>query len=261
LLFALALMGLLWFHVPLKHRQSMICLTVASGVWILQECLWVGRIWYQNFRSHTSKAMSLIQHSSVDGKAEAVDMTLVLKRPWKIQPGQYVYITLPGVSRHHGGFAQSHPYTIAWAEGSEITLLIQRHTGFSNDLFTSSKTAHSSTVVDGPYGHPQLLLDYDKVLFIASGIGIAAHLLAIKSLLEAHENQSARVRRITLIWFLETDGLFCHTNLNTTTDLSRTGRVGQSISTPSPHFRSTTHIYTDTLHNYSYPDQAGAPKL
>jgi hypothetical protein len=41
---------------------------------------------------------------------------------------------------------------------------------------------------------------------MASGIGIVAYLPAIKGLLEAHENQSARVRRITLPWLLETLG-------------------------------------------------------
>ena len=41
---------------------------------------------------------------------------------------------------------------------------------------------------------------------MASGIGIAAHLLAIRHLLQAHEDKTARVRRISLLWFLEQPG-------------------------------------------------------
>jgi predicted ferric reductase len=170
--------------------------------------------------------MSLIKHSS--GSAEAVEVTLTLKKPWNVRPGEFVYLTLPVLGRHHGGFAQAHPYTIAWTDGSDITLLVQRHTGFSNDLFTTPKDL-SSCVVDGPYGYPQLLTGYDKVLFAASGIGVAAHLLNIRALLRAHEDQSARVRRVTLLWFLESPGTFLKAMLPRYTDHDRTRRMGQEV--------------------------------
>lgn len=158
----------------------------------------------------------MVKHSSANRAAEATEVTLTLKKPWNVRPGQYVYLTLPSLRRHHGGFVQAHPYVIAWHDESEITLLIQRHGGFSNDLF-DTHTTPNSIIVDGPYGHDQPLLDYDKVLFIASGIGVSAHLLAIRALLKAHDDQSARVRRVTLLWFLETAGMFSrchHTSLN-----------------------------------------------
>jgi predicted ferric reductase len=207
LLLALALMVVLWFHVPQKHRRSMTLLAVSSGVWLLQESIWLGRLGYQHLRTSSSKGVHIIKHSSTGSSAEAIGLTLSLKRPWIIRPGQYIYITLPGLSRHHGGFAQAHPYIIAWTEGSEITLLIQRHTGFSNDLFITPRLP-SSFIIDGPYGHPRLLSDYDKALFVASGIGVGAHLLAIRELLKAHEDRSARVRRVTLLWFIECIGKF-----------------------------------------------------
>jgi predicted ferric reductase len=210
LLFALALVALLWFHVPLRQRQSMICLAVASGLWIVQGCAWFGRLGYQNFRSRHAKGMRLTKHSC--GSAEATEATMTLKRPWNVRPGEHVYITSPVLGRHHGGFAQAHPYTIAWTDESDIILIIQRHTGFSSDIFTTPKDL-SSFVVDGPYGHPRLLTGYDKVLFAASDIGVAAHLLGIRSLSKAHEDQSARVRRITLLWFLESPGTLSSSNL------------------------------------------------
>jgi predicted ferric reductase len=209
LLFALATIVLLWLHVPLKYRLSTICLTIASAIWIFQESFWLGRLGYRNLRTYSSRTMSLVKYPSADGCIEAIELTLSLKRPWKVRPGEYVYLTMPRLSRRNGGFAQAHPYIIAWTEGADVTLLIERRSGFSNSLFTTPNVASAAVILDGPYGHAQIFSEYDKVLFIASGIGISAHLLAIRELLEAHENQSARVRRITLIWFLETAGMTC----------------------------------------------------
>ncbi|KAF2752664.1 hypothetical protein EJ05DRAFT_505837 [Pseudovirgaria hyperparasitica] len=124
------------------------------------------------------------------------------KKIWQVAPGQYVYISMPGIARHRFGFLQSHPYLIAWQlPNKDLILLVSRQSGFSNDLITS--TPQSTLVLDGPYGSPYNLGHYDKVIFFAQGIGIAAHLLTIKSLLYANNQLTARIRRLILIWFLE----------------------------------------------------------
>jgi predicted ferric reductase len=205
LLLAVAIVVILWFHIPLSSRFNVIVLGVASGMWLIQQVFWLTRLCYRNLGSGSSMVTSFKEYSSHDPSSEGMGITLKLKRPWKVRPGQYVYLTLPNISRHHGGFLQAHPYAIAWMEGSDISLIVQRQSGFSNDVFRATGR-HTSVIVDGPYGQPQQFMCYDKVLFIASGIGVAAHLLAIRDLLEAHENRSARVRRITLLWFLETMG-------------------------------------------------------
>ena len=60
--------------------------------------------------------------------------------------------------------------------------------------------------VDGPYGSVESLEQFDKVFFVASGIGLAAHLLAIRHLIQTHNDKTSRVRRLSLLWFLETEG-------------------------------------------------------
>jgi predicted ferric reductase len=206
LLFALALVGVLWFHIPLENKQASICLGVSIGLWLLQEFVRLTRLSYRNFGSGFSpKAITLSAYPSPSTSPQGMSVTLTLKKPWRVLPGQYVCITLPGLSLRYGSFAQSHPYTIAWSDGVDITLLVQKGSGFSNSIFSSSRSI-SSVIIDGPYGYTQEFKCYDKVLFIASGIGIVSHLLEIKALIEAHEDKSARVRRITLIWFLETYG-------------------------------------------------------
>ena len=62
--------------------------------------------------------------------------------------------------------------------------------------------------MDGLYGSVESLEHFDKVFFVASGIGLAAHLLAIRYLIYAHNEKTSRVRRLSLLWFLETKGQF-----------------------------------------------------
>ena len=62
--------------------------------------------------------------------------------------------------------------------------------------------------MDRLYSDIESLEHFDKVFFIASGIGLAAHLLAIRHLIHAHNEKTSRVRRLSLLWFLETEGQF-----------------------------------------------------
>ncbi|KAF2257699.1 hypothetical protein CC78DRAFT_622409 [Lojkania enalia] len=202
LVFALMLAGTLWWHVPTFRKREITCLGVATAAWLLQHVAWLAGLFYRNSGSRSSNKVAITRFDSLKDSTRSISATVSLKRPWKVSPGQYVYLTFPDIDRHRVGFFQAHPYAIAWVDGSDITLLIQQYDGFSNSLFHSLH-CHSSVIVDGPYGHSQSLNEYDKVLFMASGIGIAAHLLSIKSLLEAHENRTARARRLTLVWFVE----------------------------------------------------------
>lgn len=99
---------------------------------------------------------------------------------------------------------------MAWSDGGsyqvskEIYLLIEGRRGFSRALRQCKDV--SSVILDGPYGKSPPLDRFDKVLLIAHGVGIAAHLLTIRHLLRAHEEQTARVRRVSLTWVLENKG-------------------------------------------------------
>lgn len=205
LVFALALGITLWFHIRPGRTRSTIFLGIAALTWLGQHAMWavllVRRNWGSRFPD--SPVFNCFPSQSA---TQAVQVKILPKRPWKATPGQYVYLTLPKIAPHRLGFVQSHPYMIAWADERSIVLLIERAGGLSDTIFTSPHL-RSSVIIDGPYGHEVPLNGFDKVLFMASGIGIAAHLLPIKRLLEAHEDQSARVRRLTLVWFLESHGI------------------------------------------------------
>jgi hypothetical protein len=118
-------------------------------------------------------------------------------------PGEYVYLTLLSIARHSSSFFQAHLYLIAWylqdsnKASTTITLLIQRCKGFSNALMIIP--SQSSAIVNGPYSQMQSLDEFNKVLFIINRVGIAAHLLSAKYLLEVYKDYSACVHRLSLI--------------------------------------------------------------
>lgn len=237
---ALVLATTMWLHIRLGKNRGTVLLCSLSGFWILQHTGWLALLFYRNSgSSRTNIALTKLG-------TQALDATIVLRRPWDVKPGQYIYLTLPKVNRHRVGFAQSHPYLIAWSEADSLTLLIERDSGFSNSLF-SCPTNSTSAIVDGPYGNPISLDDYDKVLFVASGIGIAAHLLAIRHLVEAHNDRRSRVRRVTLLWFVETPGELPYTRVLHPAKHRRARTMGRSIPADVGEARPAQNIHIGSI--------------
>jgi hypothetical protein len=90
---------------------------------------------------------------------------------------------------------------VAWEEKKNDTqyvyFLVECHKGFSHRFQADTPR---KVYMDGPYGGNIHLRNYDTVLFISRGIGVASQILLIRDLLEAHEKLEAKVRRVTLLW-------------------------------------------------------------
>ena len=204
LLLAVLLVSLLWFHIPIKETRAIAYLVSVSGLWILQQTAWLGYFAYWN----TGSRRSLVKRSICSrGGTKSHVMTLIVltEMSHRIRPGHYVYLTFPGLNGHPLSLLQSHPYVVAWKEGSECSFLIQQGSGLSNDIFKVSQPG-PRVFIDGPYGQAQSFEGYEKVLFLANGIGVAAHFLSIRALIEAEITKSTCVRRISLAWLVETSG-------------------------------------------------------
>lgn len=200
-----ALLVLLWLHTN-RRGIPLICLSISSVLWSLQKLAWLTLLLYRN-RGLSAKHQAWVIPLQRGIGTAAVRLDIEILKPWKVQPGQYVYVTIPQVDRRRLGFLQSHPYIISWSadEGQKryMTVIIEGADGFSQRLIESRRD-NVRIILDGPYGQQTSLYAFDKVLFLACGIGVTAHLLQIRQLLEAHNQSTARVRRITLIWFLYT---------------------------------------------------------
>lgn len=206
---ALLLLGLLWFHFSKSSRFFVAILAVVSGLWLGTQVLWVVSLHYRN-GGFDGSVLSDVQCFQPGGRQiTACRLVVPLRTHCTFKPGQYVYITIP---ERNFGLLQRHPYIVAWVSpdsggsGSMIHLLVECRRGFSRDV-PFCPAGKVSVILEGPYGGTQDLNGYDKVLFMAHGIGIASHLLAISHLLQCHESQKARVRRISLVWVVASEGM------------------------------------------------------
>lgn len=208
---AVAILTLLWLHISIKQSVSTGCLIVATALWFGQRCFWLLRVLWRNVGVGHNSIEAISLHEDADGKVTAVTINIKVKKNWRSLPGQYLYLTLPNQVGTALGCFQAHPYSIVWLDNpvstgtQNIRLLIEVRRGFSNAIRVA-KQAEQRAIVDGPYGISRDLTGYDKILFLASGIGITAHLSHVRDLLAAHRSLKARVRRVSLMWMVDTPG-------------------------------------------------------
>jgi len=166
----------------------------------------VSRFWYRNWvRSKDWARAEIIQHQ------EALELNIKVPRPWRVMPGQFVYVCAPRVS--FSSIFQPRPFSVAfWLEDNKgnstsISLLIKPQKGFTNKLmkYAKDQTSHRRLLIglDGPYGQAIDTRPYCALLLFATGIGVASKIPLIKWALEEHRSRRNAVRRIHLVWQLE----------------------------------------------------------
>jgi NAD(P)H-flavin reductase len=137
-------------------------------------------------------------------KGSVIRVSVVLRKKLTVRAGQYFYLTVPALG--YFGILQAHPYVVAWSSVDEnkhalVHFLIQSRQGFSKRV--RSIGPHTAAILHGPYGGGISMVEFDKVLILANGIGIASQLLHVRELLKAHNSREARVRRISIAWVVE----------------------------------------------------------
>jgi predicted ferric reductase len=201
------------FHLGLARSMFPI---IALSLWCLNAMIRWGRIIYGNVGgTGFSPAQASVNHfydTSKMSSITAVRLTVLLKRPMKILPGQYVYLFLSDMGARRR--FQAHPFVIAWwdnsMEATKISILIEPQNGLSAEL--AARNMIRSVVVDGPYGKDLRLQDFENVILVAKGIGIAGIIPYVRSLTyrrvsKGKEHESYRrgliTRKIDLYWVLE----------------------------------------------------------
>lgn len=226
---SIALLISLWLHVNRNTFNSTV-MAVGSALFLFQRISFYISLLYRNLGSGSSCRASFKRYEQI------IRVEITLKRAWESKSGQFLYLCIPRVRSLGLGIFESHPFMVAWdyagPEGQSTTrkvvLLVQPSTGFTKKLLKDRN--NSFAIVDGPYGNNLYSFkDYDTVLFLANGIGLTGILLSIRHLIVAHNNQTARVRRITLHWLLETKGI-CTLSNNDSANFYRSIRLGERIS-------------------------------
>ena len=102
--------------------------------------------------------------------SDVVEVRLERERIWNINPGQYVLLCLPELSRF-----QWHPFTVSSYIGNRLVLHIRTSSGrWTNALQTAATT---TAYIDGPFGAPaEKFFTYDRTIVIGTGIGITPYI-------------------------------------------------------------------------------------
>ncbi|KAJ8062059.1 hypothetical protein OCU04_009838 [Sclerotinia nivalis] len=190
---------------------------IALSLWSFNAIMRWGKIIYYNFGGvgHSLTPQADIFHFYDDSKTRtvsAIRLTVLLRRPMKINPGQYMYLFLSdmGVRRRF----QAHPFVIAWWDDSlkatKVSFLIEPSNGLTSKLI--GRGSLRSVVMDGPYGKDLRLDNFETVILVAKGIGIAGIIPYVRSLTYRRVNKDKNydsyrrgliTRKIDLYWVLE----------------------------------------------------------
>ena len=137
---------------------------------------------------------------------------MTMSRPIEVKAGQYINLWIPSVS--FWSFLQSHPFVVtSWADGKQDTLelFIQPRRGLTRELFSHGTLDKSVSVprlalFSGPHGISVPVGEYETVLMVATGFGIAAQLPYLRKLIHGYNTCKARTRRVHLVWQLQNLG-------------------------------------------------------
>ena len=191
----------MWRHLSVQASFSRIYVFTAVAIYSATTIVRYTRILIRNLVWNEPRAIAKLAQVN-----DAICVQVKIPRPWHVQPGQYIYVWMPGVS--FWSFFQSHPFMITWwdhnlqNQGTNVYLLLKPQLGFTQKLLRHVKSSGLRVWVDGPYGKSEDVGDYGSLMMFASGIGIAAQIPYIKAVLEGFRDFKVRTRSILLVWQL-----------------------------------------------------------
>ena len=122
----IASMVFLWMHLDGFKQQNVLGLALA--VWAAMRLL---RAWSW-IKCNIGRGGTKVVCEALPG--DAVRVSFIAARPWKFEPGQYLYATIPSV-----GLMTAHPFSVAWSD-------LEDPLSETCDLNRSNSSASSATV-------------------------------------------------------------------------------------------------------------------
>jgi predicted ferric reductase len=192
-----------WKHPHPARVQSRLYVIIAAAAYVSLTVIQLASVVFRNVLLSRRCARAYVEPYGTASR-----ITLNLDRPFKVKPGQWTYVWIPSVS--FWSPFHSHPFMVSWRENdvekktSSLTLLAQVHTGFTKRIHDQATSPEPYLAwIDGPYGKPPDYGKYESVILVASGIGVTAHILAIKDLLEDHKQGLTRTKSVSLYWQID----------------------------------------------------------
>ncbi|OBT51203.1 hypothetical protein VE04_07721 [Pseudogymnoascus sp. 24MN13] len=120
-------------------------------------------------------------------------MQLRLSRPLAMDARQYINLWIPSDAK----------------DQDRLDLLIEPQRGLTRELLYHAKkgyTINPLVMFSGPHGASLLMGEYESVLIVASGFGIAAFVPHLKKLIYSYNTRAVRTRYIHLVWQIKNEG-------------------------------------------------------
>ncbi|TKX18574.1 ferric/cupric reductase transmembrane component-like protein 9 [Elsinoe australis] len=201
--------GLLFWHCK-NYLTSWHYLGATIGIWLLS---YIARLFFLNWSKPWRHSWLVGEEAAVTLMPEnAIKITIPTQVRW--QPGQYVYLRMPGVSMF-----ENHPFTIAslcsedfhsayGEEYRDMVLVFRPFGGFTKKVFDSA-IEHGPwhtyrAFIDGPYGGmSRSLHSFDHVVLFAGGSGITALISQLLDLIKRMREDKAVTKTVQVIWALK----------------------------------------------------------
>lgn len=199
-------------HLLAQRHSPSIYLFIALGIFALTSFLQLVTFLYLNgLLAGRGCPRALVSFSVREAKEDssavtAIRIRILLPRTVKVQAGQYINLWMPSVSLR--SWMQTHPFTVtSWSRDHQDTmeLLVQPRHGLTADLLRYAPAAAQSSIsflafFTGPHGISENVDQYESVLVIASGFGIATVIPYLKKMIHGYNTCTSQVRRLHLVW-------------------------------------------------------------
>jgi hypothetical protein len=200
---AAAVVGGAYWHVLDMAPTGRIPVFVTVGIWAASILLWLLRLFYSSSRAE-------VKQVSTSGLGVQVSVKSTCRV--RVFPGCYFYVLSPGLPFGYN-ILQSHVLDVLWYQPEQLLV----KAGVTDIVFLMSGGGRlhralrlkkdDKLFLDGPYGQDPQLGQYEIVVLIAKGLGIAGVLSAAVSLVERRQHDlKARIKRpeIRIPAFFET---------------------------------------------------------
>jgi predicted ferric reductase len=189
---------LLWLHISTTNHTALIQASLGLCVWTATYTHRNVLLLYRNFARGKPRT-----NVSVENIYNNLKVNVRVPRPWKVRPGQYVYLT----TARSGFFSifQRHPFMVAPSVKHDFEMRIHPAAGFTGQLLRTcqGEDTHLSAFIEGPYGHGFDLQDFGTVVLFATGMGICGHLPYIQQLVQDHRLSKTKTRDLLFVWSVE----------------------------------------------------------
>ncbi|RBR26540.1 uncharacterized protein FIESC28_00657 [Fusarium coffeatum] len=193
---ALSLGYMVWSHVPADQQLVRATLCVLAGIFLVLTLVRAISIAYNNHFWFQSIVLEQ------NGCSRYVRIIVNLRRPLRVQPGQYVKIWTPTTI---SSVLQSHPFTIGNCSSEnerELRIVVEVKNGFTRNLKDLAERCMTSNIAifAGPYGSRVPVGNYETVLLVATGLGFVALSPYLQWLVRAAHNSKIRISPVHLVW-------------------------------------------------------------